>query len=86
MAEIRVFYHNTFLCRAICPELAGYTISLKEIQAARNAQRKALRETLTDRQKVVEQYLAVHQPPAENPPEQESATPVAPRLKRYANE
>src|SRR6266487_6552412 len=32
MAEIRVFYHNTFLCRAICAELAGETISLKEIE------------------------------------------------------
>ena len=31
MAEIRVFYQNTFLCRAICSELAGQTISLKEI-------------------------------------------------------
>lgn len=86
MAEIRVFYHDTFLCRAICPELAGQTMSLKEIQAARTAQRKALRETLTDRQRVVEQYLAVHQPPQESSPEPDSSTPPSPRLKRYANE
>jgi putative transposase len=31
MAEIRVFYKDTFLCRAICPELAGQKITLKEI-------------------------------------------------------
>jgi hypothetical protein len=36
MAEIRVFTGEGFLCRAICPELAGTTISLKDITAARN--------------------------------------------------
>ena len=28
MAEIRVFYHDRFLCRAICQELAGETVAL----------------------------------------------------------
>ncbi len=86
LAEIRVFYQDTFLCRAICAELAGQTISLKEIQAARTARRNTLRETLTDRQQVVERYLAVHRPPETRPPESESSTPPPPRLKRYANE
>ena len=31
LAEIRVYYNNAFLCRAICQELADKTISLKEI-------------------------------------------------------
>ena len=31
MAEIRVFHQNRFLCRAVCQELAGETISLKDI-------------------------------------------------------
>jgi len=39
MAEIRVFTGAGFLCRAICPELAGTTVSLKDITAARNARR-----------------------------------------------
>lgn len=87
MAELRVFYHDVFLCRAICAELAGQTISLKEIQAARTAQRKTLRETLTDRKLVVERYLAVHRPPEMRPPEEsEPSTPPTPRLKRYINE
>lgn len=86
MAEIRVFYHDTFLCRAICAELAGQTISLKEIQAARRAQRNTLHDTLTDRQQVVERYLAVHRPSDPHPPEPESSTPPPPRLKRYINE
>ena len=41
MAEIRVFTGTGFLCRAICPELAGTTISLKDITAARNARSAA---------------------------------------------
>jgi putative transposase len=87
IAELRVFYQDAFLCRAICAELAGQTISLKEIQAARTAQRKTLRETLTDRQQVVERYLAVHRPPEMRPPEEsEPSTPPPPRLKRYMNE
>jgi hypothetical protein len=36
VAEIRIFHHNRFLCRAICAELAGETISLREIMQARN--------------------------------------------------
>src|SRR6266545_4799299 len=31
MAEIRVYHGDTFICHAVCQELAGQTISLKEI-------------------------------------------------------
>ncbi len=54
MAEIRVFHHNRFLCRAICTELAGETIALREIIQARTHRRKALRQTLQDRARTVE--------------------------------
>ena len=37
MAEIRVFHDHRFLCRAICAELAGETIALRDIIRARNA-------------------------------------------------
>jgi putative transposase len=40
MAEIRIFYQDHFLCRAICPDLAGRAVSLKEITAARTARRR----------------------------------------------
>jgi hypothetical protein len=40
LAEIRVFHHDRFLCRAICPELAGRTIGIKDITAARNTRRR----------------------------------------------
>lgn len=86
LAEIRVFLDNAFLCRAICPELAGQTIGLKEIVQARNERRKALRGKLRDRAAVVEQLLAIHRPePLPKAAEQEKPTD-SPRLKRYYNE
>ena len=35
LGELRVFFEDRFVCRAICPELSGQTVSLKEIVAAR---------------------------------------------------
>jgi putative transposase len=72
ITEIRVYLHpvspagtgeEEFLCRAICPELAGTTISLKEITTARNARRKQLRGRLTSRSQVVDRLLAAHTEP-----------------------
>jgi putative transposase len=31
LAEIRVYQEETFLCRAVCQELAGRTVSLQDI-------------------------------------------------------
>ena len=88
LAEIRVFYQDCFLCRAICQELAGQTISLKEIEKARSERRKQLRAGLDSRKAVVDRFLAVHHeealPPPEPPREPE---PVGrPRLKGYIHE
>jgi putative transposase len=89
LAEIRVFYHDCFLCRAICQELAGQTISLKEIEKARAERRKQVKAGLSTRAALVEQLQAVHQqePPK---PETQAKEPVEttgrPRLKRYINE
>jgi putative transposase len=68
ITEIRVYRRTPdgseeFLCRAICPELAGTTISLKEITAARNARRKELRGHLTSRSAIVDRLLAAHSEP-----------------------
>jgi putative transposase len=84
LAEIRVFHHDRFLCRAICQELAGQTISLQEIVQARTQRRRSLGEHLDDWAGIVEALLAVHQEAPERPsPDPPSA---GPRLKRYANE
>src|SRR5216684_1222685 len=50
LAEIRVFHQDHFVCRAICPELAGQTVSLKEIEKARTERRKQVRAGLSTRQ------------------------------------
>ena len=46
MAEIRVFHRDRFLCRAVCAELAGATVPLREILRARNHRRRELRGIL----------------------------------------
>jgi len=80
LAEIRVFHDGQFLCRAVCPDLASVTISLKELQSARNDRRRELRGQIADRRNVVDELLDKHKRgPA---PDQ---CPGA-RLKRYRNE
>jgi len=97
MAEIRVFHNHRFLCRAICPELAGDTIALREIIKARTHQRKALRQTLQERARTVDALLDAHRGsyPADEPPMAhepgigqgpERAPEDTPKLKRYYND
>ena len=49
VAEIRVFHQDRFLCRAINLEHADRTVSLRDVQAARRARRKALRGQINER-------------------------------------
>jgi putative transposase len=97
MAEIRIFHYHRFLCRAICAELAGETIALRDIMQARNRRRRELRETLHDRSHTVEALLAAQRgalhgdEPAVTDdsamtPEADPARVETPRLKRYFNE
>jgi putative transposase len=59
LGEIRVFHDRRFLCRAISPELAGHTISLRDLQAARTARRRALRTQLRARRSLADDLLPV---------------------------
>lgn len=86
LAEIRVFTEAGFLCRAICPELAGAEIGLKDLVRARDARRRDLRAGITDRAALVERLLGVQAEAPTPPPSEEPAAPATPRLKRYANE
>jgi putative transposase len=92
MAELRVYFGETFLCRAINPELAGETIALKDIIRARNKRRRELRTTLVEREATVEALLQLRRGSDVQPflPEGEAPTsppPVKrPRLKRYFND
>jgi len=94
LAEIRVYQGDVFLCRAICQELAGQTVSLQEIIRARNRRRRALKKEVKEREELMQTYLKVHReellpplaplpdPALETPPQRESSR----RLKLYANE
>jgi putative transposase len=88
MGEIRVFYKDRFLCRAISAELAGETVSLREIIRARNRRRQELRSILRDRRKAVEMLLQLKQGPV--PEEVHASTAVTTKpavpIRRYRNE
>jgi putative transposase len=88
LAEIRVYHQDTFICRAICQELAGQTVSLKDIERARSERRKQVRAGLSTRAAVVEQFITVHREEASPLPVPLSEPePVGrPRLKGYINE
>ena len=91
MAEIRVFHEDRFLCRAICPDLAGATVPLREILRARNRRRRQLRGFLRDRQSAVDSLLAIKRGEASEKKDAPStdkvgAKPSPPPLKRYQNE
>lgn len=91
LAELRVYLHDEFVCRAINPELAGETIALKDIIRSRNQRRRELQTTLTERRAIVETLLglragAQQELPTEAEPAPPSAESGRPRLKRYYNE
>ncbi len=80
MAEIRVFYQGKFVCRALCQELAGREVSLKEIIRARQQRKNELQKTLRAHEQLRKQFIEGQL--EEKPPNQ---TPK-PKLKRYRNE
>jgi putative transposase len=57
LGEIRVFLRNRFLCRAISPEHDLEHVTLKDIQTARSAQRRALRGQINARVAAVTEFL-----------------------------
>jgi putative transposase len=89
MAEVRVFHEGKFLCRAVCAELAGDTVPLREILRARNRRRRELRGVLRDRQAAVNKLLDLKRgeiTEKEDEPATDKPTTSAPGLKRYRNE
>jgi putative transposase len=97
MAEIRIFHDQRFLCRAICAELAGDAITLRDIIRTRNRRRRELRHTLQDRARTVEVLLEAHRgdastdtpariDPLDPTPEATPERIAPPRLKRYFND
>ena len=60
LAEIRVFHRDRFLARAVCAELAGRTLALKDLTAALNARRRELRRGIRERDSLVEHQFDAH--------------------------
>ena len=85
LSEVRLFYRNTFLCRAISEEHAGETVTLKDIEAARRAHRRHLRVAINERVARVADFLPRPDGPCEAP---RPAKPRAgkPRLRLYAQD
>ncbi|SEN91795.1 Mu transposase C-terminal domain-containing protein [Cryobacterium luteum] len=54
VGEIRVYFDDTFLCRAIAPELASESVSLQELQAVRATRRRELKQQLRQRQSLAD--------------------------------
>lgn len=94
-AEVRVYYCDKYLCRAIAPELAREAVTLEQLQDARVARRRALKKELRERRSLADalpadHHYAVVQPAGlpgvdgQRPP----AEPPVPRhrLRTYAND
>lgn len=82
LAELRVYFQDRFLCRAVCPELASQTISLKDLIRARGARRRELRQFVAARISIADQLL----PPPHAASQPALDTDARPRLKRYLND
>lgn len=77
LVEIRVYHRDEFLCRAVAPDIAAATISMQDLQAARNERRRELREHLTARRAWPSCSTILGRRPPAAP-----ATPVLPRRQR----
>lgn len=84
IAEIRVFFNGEFLCTAISSSIDGYSISLKEIEAARNKQKRKLKKQVIHTKSVVESLKA--EKDAEYPRSVTENSPKKTNLKRYYHE
>jgi len=81
LSEIRVFHQNRFLCRAVSPEHAGRTVTLKDIETARSAYRRSLRTQIRERVARVTDFL----PSAVTAPPPSVAPAKKPRLRTYSD-
>lgn len=89
VGEVRVFYRDKFLCRAISAELTGAVVPLREIVRSRNQRRNELRGILKNRQQAVDALLDLKRGHVSKEPDANSTVaiqPTAPKLKRYRNE
>jgi putative transposase len=94
-AEVRVYHDDRYLCRAIAPEFADNAVTLEQLQSARAARRRALKQQLRDRRSLADALPDDHRYAVElldvaatDPADQPSAPMLTPRhhLRTYAND
>lgn len=85
LSEVRVFHGHQFLCRAVSKEHAGEAFTLKDIEAARRAHRRALRATINERVARVADFLPVQTEPPRPAPvaKQTPSAAIRPKLRLY---
>lgn len=77
VAEIRVYWQDTFRCREIAPELAADSVSVEELRQARVTRRPALKQQLQDRRSVADALPAdIRHAPIDHPTELADAKPA----------
>lgn len=81
LSEIRIFHRDRFLCRAISEAHAGSTVTLKDVEAARRAHRRALRIGINERVARVAELLADATRAPASPAAEPPALPARPRMK-----
>lgn len=91
MAEIRIWHQDTFLCRAIAPELAAGSVTFKQLKAARSSRRNELKEQLRTKLSLADALPADdrYAPPAPAEPNEAGQQPMdvqQHRLRIYAED
>lgn len=79
LSEVRVFHGHQFLCRAVSKDHAGEAFTLKDVETARRAHRRALRATINERVSRVADFLPIQ---TELPKPAPVATPPRPAASR----
>ena len=54
IGEIRVYFNDGFLCRAIAPELAAEAVTLEQLRGVRAHRRRELKQQLRDRRSLAD--------------------------------
>ena len=84
LSEVRVFHNHQFLCRPVSEEHLGEAFTVKEIETARRAHRRALRATINERVARVADFLpAQGQLPRPVPVAKRPPAAIRPKLHIY---
>src|SRR4051812_43253903 len=86
LSEIRLFHRGGFLCRAVNEEHAGKVVTLKDIEAARRAHRRALRAAIDGRAAQGAGFLPPHDQQSRPAAPPRPASSPARRLRLYAED